>query len=432
MFRTISNFMRVADIRKKIVFTLLMLVIFRIGTFIPVPFTDSEAIGFMDDSQNVFGFLNTFGGGALQNFSILAMGIMPYITASIIMQLLQMDVVPKFTEWKKQGEMGRKKIAQVTRYGTVGLAFIQGIAMSLGFNAMAGGELIINPTPLKYVVIAIVMTTGTAFLMWLGEQITANGVGNGISIIIFAGIVAAVPNGVKQLYSQYFVNPGSDLFLNVVIVVLIALVVVAVIVGVVYIQQAERKIPVQYAKRLVNRSPVGGHSTHIPLKVNAAGVIPVIFAIAFIVAPRTVATFFEGSKAASIVEKTFDYTEPIGMVIYVILIIAFTYFYTFVQVNPEQMAENLQKQGGYVPGIRPGFNTETYLTRVMYRLTLVGSIFLAAVSVLPILLGKIANLPTAVQIGGTSLLIVVGVALQTMKQLEGQLVKRHYKGFIRS
>lgn len=432
MFRTISNFMRVADIRKKIVFTLLMLVIFRIGTFIPVPFTDSEAIGFMDDSQNVFGFLNTFGGGALQNFSILAMGIMPYITASIIMQLLQMDVVPKFTEWKKQGEMGRKKIAQVTRYGTVGLAFIQGIAMSLGFNAMAGGELIINPTPLKYVVIAIVMTTGTAFLMWLGEQITANGVGNGISIIIFAGIVAAVPDGVKQLYSQYFVNPGSDLFLNVVIVVLIALVVVAVIVGVVYIQQAERKIPVQYAKRLVNRSPVGGHSTHIPLKVNAAGVIPVIFAIAFIVAPRTVATFFEGSKAASIVEKTFDYTEPIGMVIYVILIIAFTYFYTFVQVNPEQMAENLQKQGGYVPGIRPGFNTETYLTRVMYRLTLVGSIFLAAVSVLPILLGKIANLPTAVQIGGTSLLIVVGVALQTMKQLEGQLVKRHYKGFIRS
>lgn len=432
MFRTISNFMRVADIRKKIVFTLLMLVIFRIGTFIPVPFTDNDAINFMDDSQNVFGFLNTFGGGALQNFSILAMGIMPYITASIIMQLLQMDVVPKFTEWKKQGEMGRKKIAQVTRYGTIGLAFVQGIAMSLGFNAMAGGELIVNPTPLKYAVIAIVLTTGTAFLMWLGEQITANGVGNGISIIIFSGIVAAVPNGVKQLYSQYFVNPGSDLFLNVVIVVLIALVVVAVTVGVIYIQQAERKIPVQYAKRLVNRSPVGGHSTHLPLKVNAAGVIPVIFAIAFIVAPRTVATFFEGSKAASIVEKTFDYTEPIGMVIYVILIIAFTYFYTFVQVNPEQMAENLQKQGGYVPGIRPGFNTETYLTRVMYRLTLVGSIFLAAVSVLPILLGKLANLPTAVQIGGTSLLIVVGVALQTMKQLEGQLVKRHYKGFIRS
>src|SRR5699024_3175150 len=347
------------------------LVIFRIGTFIPVPFTDSQAISFMDDSQNVFGFLNTFGGGALQNFSILAMGIMPYITASIIMQLLQMGVVPKFTEWKKKGEMGRKKIAQVTRYGTIALAFIQAIAMSVGFNAMAGGQLIEDASFIKLLVIAIVLTTGTAFLMWLGEQITANGVGNGISIIIFAGIVAAVPNGVKQLYSQYFINPGPDLFINIVIVALIVLVVLAVTVGVIYIQQAERKIQVQYAKRLVNRSPVGGHATHLPLKLNAAGVIPVIFAIAFIVAPRTVASFFEGSKAASIIEMTFDYTQPIGMVLYVILIIAFTYFYTFVQVNPEQMAENLQKQGGYIPGKRPGPITERYLTSVMYRLTFV-------------------------------------------------------------
>src|SRR5690625_3258749 len=252
MFRTISNFMRVADIRKKILFTLLMLIVFRIGTFIPVPYTNKEAIDFMNQ-QNVFGFLNTFGGGALQNFSILAMGIMPYITASIIMQLLQMDVVPTFTEWKRQGEMGRRKIAQVTRYGTVVLAFIQAIAMSIGFNAMAGGLLIENPSFSKILIIALVLTGGTAFLMWLGEQITANGVGNGISIIIFAGIVAAVPNGVKQLYSQYFINPGPDLFINIVIVALIVLVVLAVTVGVIYIQQAERKIPVQYAKRLVNR-----------------------------------------------------------------------------------------------------------------------------------------------------------------------------------
>ena len=430
MFRTIANFMRIADIRKKIIFTLLMLVVFRIGTFIPVPYTNKDAIDFMNQ-QNVFGFLNTFGGGALQNFSILAMGIMPYITASIIMQLLQMDVVPKFTEWKSQGEMGRKKLAQVTRYGTIVLAFVQGIAMSIGFNAMAGGQLITDMTIVKLLVIAITLTSGTAFLMWLGEQITANGVGNGISIIIFAGIVAAVPNGVQQLYAQYFVNPGSELFLNIVIVTLIVLVIIAVTVGVIYIQQAERKIPIQYAKKLVNRSPVGGQSTHLPLKVNAAGVIPVIFAVAFIMAPRTVATFFDG-RTASVIEMIFDYTQPIGMVLYVILIIAFTYFYTFVQVNPEQMAENLQKQGGYVPGIRPGHNTETYLTRVMYRLTFVGSIFLAAVSVLPIILGGLANLPTAIQIGGTSLLIVVGVALQTMKQLESQLVKRHYKGFIRS
>ena len=420
MFRTISNLMRVADIRKKIVFTLLMLVVFRIGTFIPVPYTNKDAIDFMNQ-QNVFGFLNT------------AMGIMPYITASIIMQLLQMDVVPTFAEWRKQGEMGRRKLAQVTRYGTVVLAFVQGIGMSIGFNAMAGGMLIENPNFVKIIVIALVLTAGTTFLMWLGEQITEHGVGNGISIIIFAGIVAGVPNGVKQLYSQYLMNPGDDLFINIVIVALILLVILAVTVGVIYIIQAERKIPIQYAKRLVNhRSPVGGQSTHLPLKVNAAGVIPVIFAIAFIAAPRTIASFWEGNKVANVIEMIFDYTQPIGMIIYVILIIAFTYFYTFVQVNPETMAENLQKQGGYIPGIRPGRNTQTYLTRVLYRLTFVGSIFLATVSVLPIFLGGVANLPQAVQIGGTSLLIVVGVALQTMKQLEGQLVKRHYRGFIRS
>ncbi|PWU67453.1 preprotein translocase subunit SecY [Gracilibacillus dipsosauri] len=431
MFRTISNFVRVADIRQKIIFTLLMLVVFRIGTFIPVPFTDRSAIDFMNE-QNVFGLINTFGGGALQNFSIFAMGIMPYITASIIMQLLQMDVVQKFSEWKKQGEMGRKKAAQVTRYATIVLAFIQACAMAFGFNQMSGGLLISDPNIGKFIVIALVLTSGTAFLMWLGEQITAHGVGNGISILIFAGIVAAIPNGVNQIYAKYFgSDAGDDLFISIVIVALIVLLVIAIVVGVIFIQQALRKIPVQYAKRLVNRSPVGGHSTHLPLKVNAAGVIPVIFAIAFIIAPRTIADFFQDNQIANTISEIFDYTKPTGMIIYVALIIAFTYFYTFVQVNPEQMADNLKKQGGYIPGIRPGKNTETYLTRVMYRLTFVGSIFLAAVSVLPLIIGGIAELPQAVQIGGTSLLIVVGVALQTMKQLEGQLVKRNYKGFIK-
>ncbi len=430
MFRTISNFMRVGDIRRKIIFTLLMLVVFRLGTFIPVPFTNRDAINFMDE-QNAFGFLNTFGGGALQNFSIFAMGIMPYITASIIMQLLQMDVVPKFAEWKKQGEVGRRKLAQFTRYGTIVLAFIQAIGMSIGFNALAGGQLIADPGVAKFAVIALVLTGGTAFLMWLGEQITAHGVGNGISILIFAGIVAAIPTGVNQLYDQYISGAGEELFINLVIIGLIVLVIVAVVVGVIFIQQALRKIPIQYAKRLVNRSPVGGHSTHLPLKVNAAGVIPVIFAISFIIAPRTVAGFFEDSEVASVIQFIFDYQNWPGMIIYVALIIAFTYFYTFVQVNPEQMAENLKKQGGYIPGIRPGANTETYLTRVMYRLTFVGAIFLAAVSILPLILGSVAGLPPTVQIGGTSLLIVVGVALEMMKQLESQLVKRHYKGFIK-
>ncbi|GAA0325753.1 preprotein translocase subunit SecY [Oceanobacillus sp. FSL W7-1293] len=431
MFQTLSNFLRVKDIRNKIIFTLLMLIIFRIGTFITVPFTDQSAIGFMMDQQNMFGFINTFGGGALENFSIFAMGIMPYITASIIMQLLQMDVVPKFAEWKKQGEMGRKKIAQVTRYAAIGIAFVQAIAMSIGFNAMAGGLLIQDPGVIKFLTIAIVLTGGTAFLMWLGEQITAHGVGNGISIIIFAGIVAAIPNGAGQIYNQYFSNPGSELFINIVIVTLIVLVVIAVTVGIIFVNEALRKIPVQYAKKLVNRTPVGGQSTHLPIKVNAAGVIPVIFAIAFMIAPTTIAGFFEGNRVANIVTYVFDYTQPVGMVIYVALIIAFSYFYTFVQVNPEQMSENLQRQGGYIPGIRPGHNTEEYLTRVIRRLTFVGALFLAAVSVFPIILGGLANLPQTVQIGGTSLIIVVGVALTTMKQLEGQLVKRHYKGFIK-
>jgi len=430
MFRTISNFMRVGDIRKKIIFTLLMLIVFRIGTFIPVPNVNKDILE-IQDQMNVFGVLNTFGGGALQNFSIFAMGVMPYITASIIVQLLQMDVVPKFTEWSKQGEVGRRKLAQFTRYFTIVLGFIQAIAMSYGFNNLAGGLLIKNPGIPTYLLIATVLTAGTAFLMWLGEQITAKGVGNGISILIFAGIVSGIPTTLNQIYAQQFENVGEELFIRIVTVVLIALAVVAVVVGTIYIQQALRKIPIQYAKRLEGRSPVGGHSTHLPLKVNPAGVIPVIFAVSFIITPPTIASFFGSNDVTLWIQKVFDYTQPVGMIIYVMLIIAFTYFYAFVQVNPEQMAENLKKQGGYIPGIRPGKNTEEYVKKVLYRLTFVGSLFLAAIAVLPVFFIQFAELPPSAQIGGTSLLIVVGVALETMKQLESQLVKRHYKGFIK-
>ncbi|MES0857327.1 preprotein translocase subunit SecY [Geobacillus sp. G4] len=430
MFRTISNFMRVSDIRNKIIFTLLMLIVFRIGTFIPVPGVNADVLK-LQDELNAFGVLNIFGGGALRNFSIFAMGVMPYITASIIVQLLQMDVVPKFTEWSKQGEVGRRKLAQFTRYFTVVLGFIQALGMSYGFNNLAGGMLIRNPGIGTYLLIAVVLTAGTAFLMWLGEQITAKGVGNGISIIIFAGIVSGIPTVLNQIYAQQFENVGEDVFLRIVRLLLVALAVVAVIVGVIYIQQAFRKIPIQYAKRLEGRSPVGGHSTHLPLKVNPAGVIPVIFAISFLIAPPTIASFFGTNDVTLWIRRTFDYTHPIGMTIYVVLIIAFTYFYAFVQVNPEQMAENLKKQGGYIPGIRPGKNTQEYVTRILYRLTLVGSVFLAVIAVLPVFFVNFANLPSSARIGGTSLLIVVGVALETMKQLESQLVKRHYRGFIK-
>jgi len=431
MFQTISNLMRVGDIRRKIIFTLLMLVVFRIGTFIPVPGVNADVLKSQDEF-NVFGLLNTFGGGALKNFSILAMGIMPYITASIIIQLLQMDVVPKFTEWSKQGEVGRRKLAQFTRYFTIVLGFIQAFGMSYGFNNLAGGQLIANPGVGTYFVIAIVLTGGTAFLLWLGEQITEKGVGNGISIIIFAGIVAGIPSVINQIYAQQFENAGEQLFLRIVTVVLIVVAVIAIVVGTIFIQQALRKIPIQYAKRMVaGKNPVGGQSTHLPLKVNAAGVIPVIFAVSFIVTPRTIASFFEQNDVTMWIIKVFDYSHPIGMVVYSALIIAFTYFYAFIQVNPEQVADNLKKQGGYIPGIRPGKSTQEYLTRVLYRLTFVGSLFLTAIAILPVLFINIAGLPQSAQIGGTSLLIVVGVALDTMKQLESQLVKRHYKGFIK-
>ncbi|GGE84285.1 preprotein translocase subunit SecY [Priestia taiwanensis] len=431
MFRTISNFMRVADIRRKIFFTLLMLIVFRIGTFIPVPGVNTEVLK-LQDQLSAFGMLNTFAGGALEKFSIFAMGIMPYITASIIVQLLQMDVVPKFSEWAKQGEVGRRKLAQFTRYFTIVLGLFQAIFMSIGFNNMAGGGLIEDSSWTTYLYIALILTAGTAFLMWLGEQITAKGVGNGISILIFAGIVAAVPTTINEVYVQQFQDAGDALFMNSVKVGLVVLALLAVIVGTIYIQQATRKIPIQYAKRQVaGGNTVGGQNTHLPLKVNSAGVIPVIFAVSFIMTPPTIAGFFEKNAVTTWIIENFDYSKPVGMAIYLALIVAFTYFYAFVQVNPEQMAENLKKQGGYVPGIRPGKNTEDYLTSVLYRLTFVGAIFLAVIAILPVVFIAIAKLPPSAQIGGTSILIVVGVALEVMKQLESQLVKRHYKGFIK-
>lgn len=427
MFGMLSNIWRVPEIRRKLIFTLLMLVVFRLGTFIPVPNINSQLIQL--NSSGVFGFLNTFGGGALQNFSILSMGIMPYITASIIVQLLQMDVIPKFTEWSKQGDIGKRKLAQVTRYGTVVLGFIQAIGLSIGFNAKFPG-LVENPTIWTYLLIAVILTAGTSFLMWLGEQITAYGVGNGISVIIFAGIVARIPNAVNQIYAQRF-QSGGNVFLQVVTVLIILLVIVLIVVGTIFVQQGMRKIPIQYAKRTVGRKTYGGESTHLPIKVNAAGVIPVIFAISLMITPPTVARFLPQNAVTAWIIRTFDYTTVTGMIIYAVLIIAFTYFYTFVQVNPEKMAENLQQQGGYIPGIRPGQNTEKYIVRILYRLTLVGSLFLAVIAVLPMLFADIAQLPQTIKIGGTSLLIVVGVALDTMKRIEGQLIKRHYKGFMK-
>lgn len=432
MFQTLANIFRVEDLRRRILFTLLMLVVFRIGSFIPVPNTNADALKQLaNDSQGVFGLINAFSGGAFTNFSIFAMGVMPYITASIIVQLLSMDVIPAFARWQKEGEIGRRKLMQFTRYFTIVLALIQSIGLSIGFNRALGDTFIIGGGFWDYALIALTLTAGTAFLMWLGEQITDKGISNGISILIFAGIIASIPAHITQIYETLFKNNTEQLFLSIAKVLGIVLAVIIIVVGVIYILQGVRKIIVQYTKRVVGRKMYGGQSTHIPLKVNAAGVIPVIFASSLVLFPWTIARFWSGNPVADWIITNFDYTRfNLGMVLYVILIIGFTYFYSFVQINPVQLAEQMKKNGGFIPGVRPGKATATYLTKILNRLTLTGSIFLAVVSILPMIFIALADLPQSVQIGGTSLLIVVGVALEIMKTVESKLVNRHYKGFI--
>lgn len=429
MIGTISNFFKIKEIRNKILFTLVMLVIFKVGTYIPVPGVDPSVFDTGASGGGVLDLMNTFGGGALMNFSILAMGIMPYITASIVTQLLQMDVVPKFAEWARQGEVGRRKLAQFTRYFTIVLAFIQAIGMSFAFNQMFGGNLIDNNNVGSYLLIALILTTGTAFLMWMGELITQHGVGNGISIIIFAGILGALPSALIQLYQSRFTG-SADTTMAILQVAGIAIFLILLTAFSVFILQAIRKIPVQYAKgQRTAGSQLAPQSTFLPLKVNPAGVIPVIFAMAFLMMPQTLTLFFPDANWAQTVARFADPSDWIGMIVYIILIIAFAYFYSFVQVNPEKMADNLKKQGSYIPGIRPGKNTQDYITSVLYRLVFVGSLFLAGISILPLLITKFMDLPQAIQIGGTSLLIVIGVALETMKQLEAQANQREYRGF---
>lgn len=432
MFKTIGNIFRVEDLRKRILFTLAMLVVFRIGSFIPVPNTDAAVIkDLIEKHQGVFGFFNAFSGGAISNFSIFAMGIMPYITASIIVQLLTMDVIPAFSRWAKEGEAGRRKLGQVTRYGTIVLAVFTSISVTTAIqNMVPGGRFIQGSGFLTYGLIALTLTAGTAFLMWMGEQITDKGIGNGISILIFAGIVAAIPSHIAQIGTTLFTK-DQKIFLSSLKVLGIALSVLVLVVGVIYIQQGVRKIAVQYTKRVVGRKMYGGQSTHIPLKVNAAGVIPVIFASSLMMFPGTIASFWQGHPVADWIIQNSNYTQsPLAMTMYVLFIIGFTYFYTFVQINPIQLADQMKKNGGFVPGVRPGKSTATFFTKVMNRLTLTGAIFLAFISVLPLFFIKQAGLPSTVAIGGTSLLIVVGVALETMKTVESQLIKRHYKGFM--
>lgn len=428
MLAFIKNALASRDIRRRLLFTLFAFAIFRLGSHIPVPGVNASALSQLSDN-GILSLLNTFGGGALQRYSIFALGVSPYITSSIIVQLLQMDLLPKFTEWSKQGEVGRRKLNQATIYLTVGLGFIQALGLSYGFNQLSGLGLVNNPSTFTYVTIALVLITGTMFLIWLGEQITRNGIGNGVSMIIFAGIIAEVPKDIYAYVSTYLLE-GSDnvrqywIFLAIVIALLLLATVV-----VVTIEQAQRQIPIHHSKKVSGAK----QRAHLPLKINSAGVIPVIFATSFMTLPQTIFTFVDMDQAGPVMDfllKLFNWQHPYGAILYGLLIIAFTYFYALIQVNPEKVAENLQKQSAYIPSVRPGNDTERFLTQIINRLSGVGALYLAVIALAPIVAGFIWNIPMTISLGGTSLLIVVGVAIETAKQIEGRITQRNYKGFL--
>ena len=416
MLSALGNIFKIPELRQKIIFTLIMFAIFRMGTHIPVPGVDPTAIEKLFANGNLFGLLDLFSGGAFSKFSIFAMSITPYINAAIIIQLLNV-VIPTLEQWSKEGEEGHKKTTQVTRYLTVVLAFLQAIGMSIGLK-----EAILNPNPVNILIIAITLTAGTVFLMWVGEQITAQGVGNGISLIIFAGIVAALPKNIGTIY--HYVQAGTISYFSVFLFGVIAL---AMVVFVIHIETGFRRIPISYAKRVVGQRAYGGHSSHIPLKVNQAGVIPIIFASSVLMFPVTVAQFIDVPWVKT-VASYLEWGKPLQTTLYVALIIFFTYFYTEMQYNPIEMANNMKKNGGFIPGIRPGKPTSDFIRSVLNKITLVGAVFLALVAVLPMLLTN--SVGAGIAFGGTSVLIMVGVALETVKQLESQMMMRHYKGFL--
>ena len=401
------------DLRKRIYFTLFALMIFVIGTSVRVPGTPDVAgsLGFLE-------LVNVMGGGALKRFSIFALGVMPYITASIITQLLQMDIVPYFSELKKQGPVGRQKINQITRYMGIAFAFLEGFAF--GFAFLGSGK-----TTFDYMYVAVVLTAGTAFLLWLGDQITQKGIGNGVSLIIMAGIIATLPTMFITAFKELIIDSTLANWIGISLFVAFILVYFLIVIGVIFIQEAERKIPIQYANKTT--SMYGVNQSYMPVKINAAGVIPVIFASSLLAIPATLAQFIKNEKFVSFVNNYLTYTKPVGFLIFVVLIYFFAYFYTFIQLKPDELAKNLNENGGFIPGIRPGKDTEKYISRVISKLTIVGGLFLVIISGLPIVFSAVSNLPSSVTIGGTSLLIVVGVALETYKQLEGSLVARNYK-----
>ena len=418
MFKTMKQLFTPAnkDLRHRIYFTLGALMIFILGISIRVPGTQdlTSNLGFLE-------LVNTLGGGALQNFSIFALGVMPYITASIIMQLLQMDIIPYFAELNKQGPTGRQKLNQITRYLGIAFAFIEGYAFAFAFIGKSGDVL-------EYLYIATVLTAGTAFLLWLGDQISQKGIGNGTSLIIMAGIIATLPQMFIDAFTGLVAFDGTAqvITLGIIKFILFVIVYFAIVIGMIFVQESERRIPIQYANKSTSAYNASAQS-FMPIKINTAGVVPVIFASSLLAIPGILAQVIKNETFTLIVEKYLTYTTPVGFLIYVVLIFFFAYFYTFIQVKPDEFAKNLQENGGYIPGIRPGEDTKKHLSKILSRLTILGATFLVVIAGLPILFSEITSLPTSVSIGGTGLLIVVGVALETYKQLEGSILTRSYK-----
>jgi preprotein translocase subunit SecY len=417
------NIFKIAELRKRLLFTLGMLAVYRLGIYVTTPGVDRQAMQNVVSSGSLLGLLNFFSGGAFEQLSIFALGIMPYVSASIILQLLTV-VVPALEKLQKEGELGRRKITQYTRYLTVVLAAIQGYGIATYLETLrdpAGLAVVADPGWGFRLLTMISLAAGTSFIMWMGEQITERGVGNGISLIIFAGIVARVPAAIWTTF-QSFRTPGSQM--SELGLVILAGIMVVVIAAIVFVERGQRRIPIQYAKRVVGRKLYGGQSTHLPLKVNTAGVIPPIFASSLLLFPATLAGWFPGLSQLS---NAIQAGSWIYNVVYVALIIFFAYFYTAVTFNPVDVADNLKKYGGYIPGIRPGKKTADYIDYVLSRITFGGAVYLAAVCVLPTILTDEFNINF--YFGGTSLLIVVGVALDTVQQIEGHLITRHYEGF---
>ena len=425
-----------------ILFTALAILIWRIGVHIQLPFVEYNL---SSSDESIFGFLDIFSGGALQSFSIVALGISPYINASIIIQLLQMDIVPQFKEWAEEGESGKEKLNRWTRYIALLLAFIEGLALIVGYQVSYGYnffEYVPNTefTLFTYVYMALIVTAGTAFILWLADQITVHGVGNGASMMIVVGIIASFETMIGSL-KTYFLDPATSKFAvdgiltwkNIVFFILVLLLFIAIIIGVVFMEGLQRKIPIQYANRPAQAKLLGAQDSNIPLKLNSASVIPVIFASTLLSFPTTIINFIEqsGKTISEWWTIVFSYQKPIGFAIYVILIFVFSFFYSFMQINPDKIAENLKKQNAYIPGVKPGEATAQYISKVLFKITLLGATYLTVLASLPMVVGLIfTDLPSSVQIGGTSLMIVVGVAVETYKQIKTASQSKEYHGFM--